>query len=77
MEGIRRWAVESKNFEISFKGGFSGVRLVERSKNKQRSIFIRRDEIVWLVRSVEVMVDVGTSEVFWDQSRASYPRLLV
>jgi hypothetical protein len=77
MEGIRRWAVESKNFEISIKGGCSGVRLVERSKNKQRSIFIRRDEIVWLVRSVEVMVDVGTSEVFWDQSRASYPRLLV
>jgi hypothetical protein len=77
MEGVRRWSVESKKFELSIRGGSSGVRLVERSKNKQGSIFIRRDEIAWLARSVEIMVDVGTSEVFWDQSRASYPRLLV
>jgi hypothetical protein len=35
------------------------------------------DEIVWLVRSVEVMANVVTSEVFWDKSNASYPRLLV
>ena len=59
------------------KGVALGVRFVKKSKNKQRSLFIQRDELVWLVSAVEVAVDKKTSEVFWDQSRAGYPRLIV
>jgi hypothetical protein len=29
-------------------------------------------ELSWLVGSMEVVVDVETPEVFWDQSRAGY-----
>jgi hypothetical protein len=76
MEGSRRWSVESKEYEMLIKGGTLGVRIFERSRNKQRSIFVHRDEIVWLVRAVEVVVDGDTSEVFWDQSRAGCPRIL-
>jgi hypothetical protein len=58
MEGSRRWTVESKEFEVLIKGGITRVRIVERSNNKQRSIFIKMDELAWLVGSVEVAVDV-------------------
>jgi hypothetical protein len=77
MEGTRRWFVESKGFEMLIRGGALGVRFVEKSKNKRRSLFIQRDELVWLVKAVEVAVDRETSEVFWDQSRAGYSRLIV
>ena len=76
MEDTRRWSVESKGFEMLIKGGALGVRIVEKSKKKQRSIFIQRDELAWLVGAVEAAVDRETSEVFWDQSRAGYPRLI-
>jgi hypothetical protein len=52
------------------------VRIVERSNKKQRATFIKRDELAWLVGSVEVVIEVETSEVFWDQSRAGYPRII-
>jgi hypothetical protein len=52
------------------------LRIVERSNKKQRSIYIQRDELAWLVGAVEEVMDVDTSEVFWDQSRAGYPRIL-
>jgi hypothetical protein len=71
------WFVESKEFEMLIKGGNYGLRMVERSKRRQGSVFIHRDEIAWLVGAVEVAVDVETSEVYWDQSSAGYLRLLV
>jgi hypothetical protein len=77
MEDTRRWSVESKVFEMKIKGGASRVRIVKKSNNKQRSIFVQRDELAWLVGLVEVVMDMETSEVFWDQSRAGYPRLIV
>jgi hypothetical protein len=77
MEDTRRWSVESKGFEMMIKGGALGVRIVEKSKKKQRSIFIQRDELAWLVEAVNDAVDRETSEVFWDQSRAGYIRLIV
>jgi hypothetical protein len=73
----RIWSVESKEFEMMIKGGNSGVRIVERSNKKQRSVFIQRDEVAWLVGSVEALMNVGTFEVFWDQSRAGYQRIIV
>jgi hypothetical protein len=76
MEGSRSWSVESKAFEMMIKGGALGVRIVEISNNRRRSIFIQRDELAWLVDAVEVAVDKETPEVFWDQARAGYPRLL-
>ena len=75
MVGSRRWSVESKDFELLVKGGAAGVRLFERSNGKQHSIFLKKDEVVWLVHIVEEMVAVESSEVFWDQSRAGYPRV--
>jgi hypothetical protein len=77
MEKVRSWYVESKSFEMMIKGGNYGLRMVEKGKKKQGSIFIRRDEIGWLVGAVEVALDVETSEVFWDPSSAGFPRVLV
>jgi hypothetical protein len=77
MECNRRWKVESKEFEVLIKGGATGVRIIERSHNKRRSIFVQRNELAWLVKTVEEVVDMETHEVFWDQSRARYPRIIV
>jgi hypothetical protein len=77
MAKARSWYVESKKFKMLIKGGNSGLRIVERGKNKQGSIFIRRDEISWLVGAVEEVLDVDTSEVYWDPSSAGFPRVLV
>jgi hypothetical protein len=76
MEGARCWSVEAKVFEVLIKGGDSGVRIFERSKKKKCSIFVRRDEIVWLVGALEEVAEAGKSKVFWDQSRAGFPRLI-
>jgi hypothetical protein len=77
MEKARSWYVESKSFEMMIKGGNYGLRMVEKGKKKQGSIFIHRDEIDWLVGAVEVVLDVDTSEVFWDPSSAGFPQVLV
>jgi hypothetical protein len=78
MAKVRSWYVESKVFEMLIKGGYSGLRMVEKSKKKkQGSLFVQRDEIAWLVGAVEGVLDVDTSEVFWDPSSAAYPRILV
>jgi hypothetical protein len=77
MAKARSWYVKSKKFEMLIKGGNSGLRMIERSKKQQGSIFIRRDEISWMVGAVEEALDEDTSEVFWDPSSAGFPRLLV
>jgi hypothetical protein len=71
------WFVESKEYEMLIRGGDSGLRFVERSKKKQSSIFVHRDELAWLVSAVEEVMHVGTPEVFWDRSRAGSPRVIV
>ena len=76
MECSRIWSVGSKEFEVLIKGGAIGVRIVERSIKKQRSIFVQKDELAWLVGSVEEVVDVEMFEIFWDQSRVGYPRII-
>jgi hypothetical protein len=76
MGEVRRWSVEAKEFEISIKGGLMGVRIVEKRNNRQRSVWVHRDELSWLVGAVEKAANVETSEVFWDQSRAGYIRLI-
>jgi hypothetical protein len=76
MAKSRRWLVESKEFELLIKGGASRVRIFERSNRKQRSIFLNKDELAWLVGTVKEVVVVETSKVFWDQSRAGYPRII-
>jgi hypothetical protein len=77
MEKIRGWYVESKSFEMLIKGGNYGLRMVEKGKKMQGSIFIHRNEINWLVGAVEVALDVESSEVFWDTASAGFPRMLV
>jgi hypothetical protein len=77
MAEVRSWFVESKEFDMLIKGGNLGLRIVERSNNKQGTIFILRDELVWLVGAVEGVVEVDSSEVFWDQARAGFPRIFV
>ena len=37
---------------------------------------MQKDELAWLVGSVEEVVAVETSKVFWDQSRAGYPWII-
>ncbi|KAE8009276.1 hypothetical protein FH972_005723 [Carpinus fangiana] len=76
MAGSGRWSVESKEFEMLVKGGAAGVRIFECSKGKQRSIFLQRDELAWLMGIVKEVVTGETSKVFWDQSRAGYPRVI-
>jgi hypothetical protein len=61
MDGSRSWSVEAKVFEVQIKGGDSGVRIYERSKKKKCSIFVRRDEIVWLVGALEEVAEAGKS----------------
>jgi hypothetical protein len=68
--------MESKEFDIMIKGGSIGVRIVKRSKGKTRSIFLQRDELVWLVGIVREVMAEETFKVFWDQSRAGYPRII-
>jgi hypothetical protein len=40
------------------------VRIVEKSNKRQRSIFIQRDELAWLMGAVKAAVDREMSEVF-------------
>jgi hypothetical protein len=70
------WPVESKDFEFLIKGGLSGVRIIERSYKKQRSIFLQKEELDWLARIAEKLVAVQRSEVFWDHSRAGFLRII-
>jgi hypothetical protein len=77
MEGDRRWSVESKEFEVLIRGGDSGVRIYERSTKIKSSIFIRRDELAWLLEALEEVTEGKTSKVFWDQSRAGDPRCII
>jgi hypothetical protein len=77
MGKVRSWSVESKAIEMLIKGGYTGLRMVERSNKKQGSIYIHRDELTWLVGAVEEAVDVDTSLVFWNQSRAGCPSVVV
>ena len=76
MAGSRKWMVESKEFELVIKGGNTGVRFFERNSRNNRSIFLQRAEVKWLDSVVETLLAVTTSEVFWDQSRAGYPRVI-
>ena len=71
-----KWKVESKEFELVIKGGATEVRFFERNKKQQRSIFVLKVELDWLARIGEKLVVVRTSEVFWDQSQAGYPRII-
>jgi hypothetical protein len=77
MAKARSWYVESKEFEMLIKGGNYGLRIVERSKKRRGSIFIKRDEIAWLVGAVEEVLVVESSKVYWDPSSAGFPRVLV
>jgi hypothetical protein len=77
MAKARNWFVESKELEMLIKGGKNGLRIVERRRKKQYSVFIQRDEVVWMVGAVEKAMDVETSEVYWDPSSAGFPRVLV
>jgi hypothetical protein len=42
MAKARSWFVESKEFEMLIKGGNCGLRIVERSKKKNRGLFLYR-----------------------------------
>jgi hypothetical protein len=77
MAKARSWFVEFKEIEMLIKGGNVGLRMVEKSNKRQDSIYILRDEVAWLVGVVEEVVDVDTPVVFWNQSRAGCPRVVV
>jgi hypothetical protein len=77
MDGQRKWSVEAKEFELVVRGGNTGVRFYERNSKTVRSIFLQRAEVAWMDSVVEELVAVKFYEVFWDQSRAGYPRVIV
>jgi hypothetical protein len=64
MEGARCWSVEAKVFEVLIKSGDSGVRIFEKGKKKSTSIFVRRDELAWLVGALEEVAEADKSVVF-------------
>jgi hypothetical protein len=76
MEGAQCWSVEAKAFEVLIKGGASGVRIFEKGKKKTTSIFVRREELAWLVGALEEVADSDKAVTFWDQSRAGFPRII-
>jgi hypothetical protein len=76
MAGSRKWSLESKDFEFLIKGGLLGVRIIKRSYKKQRSIFLQKEELAWLACIAEKLAAVQSSEVFWDHSRAGFPRII-
>jgi hypothetical protein len=76
MDGARCWSVEAKVFEVLIKGGASSVRIFEKGKKKTTSIFVRRDELAWLVGALEEVADSDKAVTFWDQSRAGFPRII-
>jgi hypothetical protein len=75
MEGDRFWTVEAKAFEVQVRGGNTGVRINKSSKKKKGSIFVRREELVWLVGALEMVAEADKPEIFWDQLRAGLPRI--
>jgi hypothetical protein len=76
MVGSWKWKVESKDFELLVKDGANGARFFERNGKRQRSIFLLKDELAWLDRKGEELVKGDHVEVFWDQARAGYPRIM-
>jgi hypothetical protein len=76
MACTRSWAVESKFFELVVVGGETGARLRQNCRGKLRSILLDRDEIAWLVRIFEELVEVEDSRVFWDQGRPGFPQVI-
>jgi Holliday junction resolvase len=55
----RCWFVESKEYEMLIKGGNAGLRIIERNKKKQGTIYIQRDELAWLVGAAEEAMGRG------------------
>jgi hypothetical protein len=76
MAGSWKWRVESKDFELLVKDGANGARFFERNGKRQRSIFLLKDKLAWLDRKGEELVKGDHAEVFWDQARAGYPRVM-
>jgi hypothetical protein len=76
MAGSWKWRIESKDFELLVKDGANGARFFERNGKRQRSIFLLKDELAWLDRKSEELVKGDHAEVFWDQTRAGYPRIM-
>ena len=74
MAGSQKWSVESKEFKLLIKEGITGAKIFERNKRNQRSILLLKEELAWLACIGEKLAAVESSEVFWDQSRAGYPR---
>jgi hypothetical protein len=46
---LRRWSVESKDFEMEVGGGAAGLRIRERCHGLMRSILLNRDQTAWLL----------------------------
>jgi hypothetical protein len=77
MDGQGKWSVEAKEFELVVRGGNTGVRFYERNSRTVRSIFLQRAEVAWMDNVMEELAAVKFYEVFWDQSRAGHPRVIV
>jgi hypothetical protein len=77
MDGQGKWSVEAKEFELVVRGGNTGVRFYERNSKTVRSIFLQRAEVAWMDSVVEELAAAKFFEVFWDQSRAGLPRVIV
>jgi hypothetical protein len=67
------WSMESKEFEMVVVGGDTGVRFHERCRGMRRSILLDRAETVWLLNTIDELVAMEDSRVFWDLSRVGYP----
>jgi hypothetical protein len=73
---LRRWSVESKDFEMEIGGAVAGLRIRENCHSSTRPILLNRDETAWLHGSFENMMIVRDSRVFWNQSIPGFPIIL-
>jgi hypothetical protein len=60
----RQCCIESKLFELVVEGGFSILRIIERSKGIVRSINLGKANISWLLASIDDLVLEEWAKVF-------------
>lgn len=65
--------MESKVFELAVEGGSTGLRIHEKCRRFIWSIFLRRTDSCWLLETVEELMTMKGSSVFWKWSRDGFP----
>jgi hypothetical protein len=68
--------VESKGFELEVEGGSTGLRIRENCRGYTRFIFLGRIDSCWLLATVEELLSVEGSTVFWRRFGVGFPDII-